>query len=69
MPLPAESLTPDSSDEQVKQAISDSIAQCMHEGGRELEQCVAMAYAMMRRATGKGAGGGGRNRIRAGLER
>ena len=53
MPLPAESLTKDSSDDQVKKAVSESIAACMEEGGRSQEQCVAMAYSMARKATGR----------------
>lgn len=65
MPLPVERLRPDSSAEQVRQAISDSIAQCVSEGGRSQEQCVAMAHEIARRRTGNGSAN--RN-IRAGLE-
>ena len=46
MPLPAESLSPDSPDDAIQKAISDSIAQCMSEGGREQQECVAMAHEM-----------------------
>lgn len=53
MPLPAEGLTKDSSDEEIKNAISASIKQCMDEGGREQAQCIAMVYSMSRKATGK----------------
>lgn len=69
MPLAVEKLTPDSSDEAVRDAISASIEQCMNEGGREQKQCIAIAYSIARKKTGKGLGGSpGRNRIRAGLE-
>ena len=54
MPLPAESLTAKSSDDDIKAAISESIRMCMEEGGREQDQCIAMAYSMARQATGKG---------------
>jgi len=56
MPLPAEGLTPQSTPEEIQAAISDSIKQCMDEGSREQDQCVAMAYSMARRATGKPIG-------------
>ena len=68
MPLPAEGLTPDSSQDEIRAAVSASIAQCMQEGGREQEECTAMAMEIARRATGNGAGGGGQSKIRAGLE-
>lgn len=53
MPLPVERLTSASSDEAVKQAISDSISQCVREG-KEQKVCVAMVHTMARGATGKG---------------
>jgi len=53
MPLPAESLTPESSPEQIQEAISASIEKCMQEGGKTQEECAAMAYSMARQATGK----------------
>lgn len=56
MPLPAENLTPESNAEAIRQAISDSIAQCMREGGRDQAQCAAMSYEMARKATGKSLG-------------
>lgn len=52
MPLKVEGLTPDSTDEEIQEAISDSIAQCVREG-REQAQCVAMVHDMTRTATGK----------------
>ena len=59
MPMPAESLTAQSTPEQVRQAISDTIAKCVAEGGKQ-EQCVAIAYSMAKAHTG--------NNIRKGLE-
>jgi len=56
MPLPVENLTPESSMDAIKQAISDSISQCMKEG-KDQKECAAMAYDMARRATGKSLGG------------
>ena len=53
MPLPAESLSPTSSDEEIKAAISESIKLCMEEGGREQDQCIAMAYSMAKKSTSK----------------
>jgi len=38
MPLPAQNLNPKSSDDEISAAISESIAQCMEEGGREQNQ-------------------------------
>ena len=53
MPLPVENLTRDSSPEAIQEAISASIEQCMHEGGRELDQCQAIAHSIARKKTGK----------------
>jgi hypothetical protein len=52
-PTPAESLTPQSSPEEVKKATSDCISQLMKEGGRPQEQCVAICMSQARKATGK----------------
>jgi len=52
MPTMAEGLTPDSSDSQIKAAISDTIAQLVREG-REQEEAVAIAYSQAEKATGK----------------
>ena len=57
MPLQVEGLTPVSSEEEVQDAISASISQCMREG-RPQDQCIAMAYEMARNATGKILGRG-----------
>jgi len=51
MPLHTERLTSESSDEAIQEAISKSIEQCMQEGGRDQEQCVAIAHSTARRAT------------------
>lgn len=59
MPLPVESLTAQSSAEEVRRAISESIAQCIREGGKQ-DQCTAMAFAMARKQTS--------GNIRRGLE-
>ena len=53
MPLPAESLSPNSTDPEIQDKISQSIEQCMKEGGRDQKQCAAIAYSMARKATGK----------------
>jgi len=53
MPLAAENLTKQSTDEQIARAISQSISQCMKEGGRGQDQCIAMAYSMAERSTGR----------------
>lgn len=54
MPLPVENLTPDSPIQSIRDAISQSIQQCMREGGRTQEQCAGMAYGIAREKTGKG---------------
>lgn len=51
-PLPVEGLSPTSSLDDIKRAISRSIEQCVDEG-RNQDQCVAMAYNMAAKATGK----------------
>ena len=53
MPMPVESLTPDSSTQAIRDAISASMEQCMKEGGREMKQCAGMIFGMAREATGK----------------
>ena len=53
MPLPVESLTPDSTDAEIQNKISESIGKCMEEGGREQKECAGMVYDMARRHTGK----------------
>lgn len=52
MPTAAERLTKDSSEEQVKKAISESISMLVHEG-RPQEQAIAIAYSQARKATGR----------------
>jgi len=52
MPLPVQSLSPDSSVDQIKKAISDSISQCVDEG-KPQDQCTAMAYRFAEEATGR----------------
>jgi len=53
MPLAVENLTPDSSIVSIREAISQTIKQCMDEGGREQKQCAAIAYDIAREKTGK----------------
>lgn len=67
MPLPTESLTPSSSDTAVRKAISDSISQCMQEGGKQQDQCVAIAHETARRATRHNSGHQPTRKVRAGL--
>ncbi|GAH64794.1 unnamed protein product [marine sediment metagenome] len=52
MPTMAEGLTPQSSDAQIKAAISATIALLVREG-REQDQAIAIAYSQARKATGK----------------
>jgi len=66
MPLPTESLRPDSSREEIQRAISAAISQCVSEG-RDQDQCVAIAHETARRATRSGSGNSPTRQIRAGL--
>ena len=52
MPTPSESLTPESPDEAIRQAISDTVAQLVEEGFPQ-DQAVAVALEQARKATGK----------------
>ena len=52
MPLPVDSLTPDSSPQAVKDAISKSIEQCVKEG-KDQKQCAAISYQIAREKSGK----------------
>jgi hypothetical protein len=56
MPLSVESLTADSNDTAVQDAISQSIEQCMKEGGKTQKECAGMAYGIAREKTGKDLG-------------
>lgn len=67
MPLPTESLTTTSSREAIQKAISEAISQCMQEGGKDQDQCVAIAHETARRATRNGSGSSSTRQIRAGL--
>jgi len=53
MPLDVEKLTPDSSMQVIRNAISASMEQCMKEGGKDMKQCAGMIYGMVREHTGK----------------
>jgi len=52
MPLSVESLTPDSSPEDIKAKRSESIAQCIREG-KEPDECKAIVYNYVRDKTKK----------------
>jgi len=67
VPLHVESLKPTSGKDEVSKAISESISQCMKEGGRSQEQCVAMVHAMARKAQGGGSGSLATRKIRSEL--
>ena len=58
MPLPVDNLTPDSGLQSIREAISQSIAQCMREGGKEQKECAGMSYSIAREKTGKPLGEG-----------
>ena len=53
MPLPVQSLTPESGSRDIREAISQSIKMCMDEGGKTQEQCAAIAYSYAREKTGR----------------
>lgn len=53
MPLSVEKLTKDSGVRDIREAITQSIQQCLDEGGRSQEQCAAIAYDIARKNTGK----------------
>ena len=53
MPMMVESLTPNSNEKEIRDAISQSMEQCMKEGGREMKECAGMIYGMARDKTGK----------------
>ena len=67
MPLPVEGLTAQSSPDAVREAISASISQCMSEGGKDQDQCIAIAHDIARQQTGDGSGGLAQRQIRTGL--
>jgi len=52
MPLPVQSLNPNSSPDDIKRAIARSIEQCEEEG-KSKDQCIAIAYRYAEKATGK----------------
>ncbi len=58
VPWDVDSLTPDSNDKIVQDAISSSIQQCMQEGGRDQKECAAIAYSKARKSTGRDLGFG-----------
>ena len=52
MPLAVEGLTPASSTDSIREAISASIKKCMDEG-KPQKECAAMAYQYARDKTGR----------------
>ena len=52
MPTPSEGLGKDSSDEEIRKAVSDTVSQLVGEGF-EQDQAVAIALEQARKATGK----------------
>lgn len=54
-PLAVENLTPESGADAIRQAISDSVAQCMREG-KSQKECAGQAYGIARDKTGKPLG-------------
>ena len=64
MPTPSDSLTSDSSDEAIRQAISDTVAQLVEEGFPQ-DQAVAIAFEQASEATGKELAQGGESRTRS----
>jgi hypothetical protein len=52
MPVPVDNLTPDSSEEDIKKAISETISALIREGKDE-KQAIAMAFEMAKRKIGK----------------
>ena len=53
MPLAVDNLTKDASIVTVNKAISKSIGQCMDEGGREQDECIAIAISIAEKKTGR----------------
>jgi len=53
MPTQAESLTPQSGEEDTQAAISSCISQMMKEGGRSQEQIIAICHEQARKSTGR----------------
>ena len=52
MPLAVESLSESSGEDQIKNAISKSIASCIKEG-KEQKECAEIAFDIARNKTGK----------------
>lgn len=52
MPMPTETLKPESSDEEIRKAISDAVSKLVDEGFPQ-EQATAIAFEQARKATGK----------------
>ncbi len=53
MPWAVDGLTEKDNIKTVKDAINESVGQCMDEGDREQDQCVAIAISKAEKATGR----------------
>ena len=53
MPWAVDNLTSKDNIVKVNKAISKSIGQCMDEGGRKQDQCIAIAISKAEKATGR----------------
>ena len=53
MPTAADSLTPESSPDDIQRGISACIKQMMDEGGRSQEQVIAICHSEAEKATGR----------------
>lgn len=52
MPVPVDNLTSESSDEEIRKAISETISALIREG-KDKDEAVAIAFSMAKRKTGK----------------
>lgn len=48
MPLKVQTIPKDAPPQAVRDAISESIEKCMHEGGRTQKECAGMVYGILR---------------------
>lgn len=53
MPLSVERLTPESGEQAINDAISESMSQCMKEAGKTQKECAGQIFSMARDKTGK----------------
>jgi hypothetical protein len=53
MSYPVQSLSPNSSPDDIKKAIARSIEQCMKEGAKSRDNCIAAVYRYAEKSTGR----------------